>query len=208
MRRSLSISCLCQCIPHNPPKTAIICSYIQPRFAAANRRFKTPDPSVYRELANKFNNWLQWCDLPQRIFLTWGGNRLENINSFKSDLVHLNAKGIKLLWYLLKTFSWRLLIHTYTAVLRFSRCHSYPSQLCDTTLLRESCKLGHWPRAACISPPSVGRIFCPYACPCDAAFRRSISATKTPKVKKEEKEGCAPSQSASSISPGWRHDPG
>ena len=89
---------LVQTIACNLPKTAIICSYIEPRFAAANRRFNTPDPSVYRKLAKKFNNWLQRWDLPKRKFLTWGSNRLENLDIFKSDLVHLNAEGIRLLW--------------------------------------------------------------------------------------------------------------
>ena len=89
---------LVQTIACNLPKTDIICSYIEPRFAAANRRFKTPDPGDYRKLAKKFNNWLQRWDLPQRKFLTWGSNRFENIELFKSDLVHLNAEGIRLLW--------------------------------------------------------------------------------------------------------------
>ena len=44
---------LVQIIACNLPKTDIICSYIEPRFAAANRRFKTPDPGEYTKLAKK-----------------------------------------------------------------------------------------------------------------------------------------------------------
>lgn len=82
------------------PKTAIICAYIEPRFAPANLRFNTPDPLEYKALARKFNNWLQRWNVPYRKFLTWGSNRLENPNLFKPDLVHLNESGLILFWNL------------------------------------------------------------------------------------------------------------
>ena len=91
---------LVQSIASNLPEAVIICSYIEPRFAEANSRFNSPDPSTYKALAKKFNNWLQRWDLPYRKLLTWGRNRFENRNLFKYDLVNLNEEGIKLLWEL------------------------------------------------------------------------------------------------------------
>ena len=91
---------LVQTIASNLPGSAIICLYIEPRFAEANSRFNTPDRSTYRALAKKFNNWLQHWDLPYRKCLTWGKNRFENKSLFKHDLVHLNVEGINLLWEL------------------------------------------------------------------------------------------------------------
>ena len=82
------------------PNTAIICSYIEPRFASANPRFSTPDPLVYKALARKFNNWLQHWKVPYRKFLTWGSNRFENLDLFKTDLIHLNPEGLKVFWSL------------------------------------------------------------------------------------------------------------
>ena len=82
------------------PTAAIICSYIEPRFAPANPRYNSPNPSEYKTLARKFNNWLQRWKVPYRKFLTWGSNRLENPNLFKADLIHLNESGITLFWNL------------------------------------------------------------------------------------------------------------
>lgn len=91
---------LVQRIVDNLPEAAIICSYIEPRFAEANSRFNTFDFCGYRALAKKFNNWLQKWDLPYRKFLTWGSNRFENKELFKADLIHLNSKGLHLFWEL------------------------------------------------------------------------------------------------------------
>ena len=82
------------------PKAAIICSYIEPRFALANPRFNTPNPSEYKALARKFNNWLHRWDIPYRKFLIWGSNRFENSNLFKPDLIHLNQDGLTVFWNL------------------------------------------------------------------------------------------------------------
>ena len=82
------------------PNTAIICAYIEPRFARANPRFCSPEPSEYKALARKFNNWLQRWKVPYRKFLTWGSNRFENPNLFKPDLIHLNENGLIVFWNL------------------------------------------------------------------------------------------------------------
>ena len=79
---------------------------------------------------------------------------------------------------------------------------------CHPTLLRESCELGHWLRAACISSPNRWSFSCPHARHFDAVFRSLFAAAKTPEVQeKEKKEGCAFSQSQFSIPPGWPRDP-
>lgn len=84
------------------PNVPIICAYIEPRFALPEGYFKTPEPSVYKAYARKFNNWLQRWDVPYRKLITWGSNRLENKDLFKLDGVHLNKEGLTLLWNLLE----------------------------------------------------------------------------------------------------------
>ena len=80
----------------------IICSYIEPRFALPEGPYHTPDQSVYKSYARKFNNWLKKFDVPYCKFLTWGSNRLENKELFKRDGVHLNQQGLFILWDLLE----------------------------------------------------------------------------------------------------------
>ena len=82
------------------PNSAIICSYIEPRFAEANPYFNTPNPSGYKALARTFNNWLQRWKVPYRKFMTWGLNRFENLDLFKPDLIHLNQNGLEVFWNL------------------------------------------------------------------------------------------------------------
>lgn len=82
-------------------KSIIICSTIEPRFASARPRFHSLDPLAYKASARKFNNWLRGFRAPDCKFLTWGHNRLENKNLFKSDFVHLNKVGLEILWNLL-----------------------------------------------------------------------------------------------------------
>ena len=66
----------------------------------ANPRFCSPEPSEYKALARKFNNWLQRWKVPYRKFLTWGSNRFENPNLFQPDLIHLNENGLIVFWNL------------------------------------------------------------------------------------------------------------
>ena len=84
------------------PSSVFICSTVEPRFAPANERFCTLGPDVYKTLTHKFNRFMKKWDLPDRKFLTWGANRLENRELFKKDLVHLNERGLHLLWELME----------------------------------------------------------------------------------------------------------
>ena len=50
--------------------------------------------------AKAFNRLLKKWTLPDYRFLTWGANRLENINLFDKDRVHLNTTGKKVISHL------------------------------------------------------------------------------------------------------------
>ena len=78
----------------------LITSTIEPRFAKANERFQTPPPEQYHVAAKAFNRLLKKWTLPDYRFLTWGANRLENINLFDKDRVHLNTTGKKVISHL------------------------------------------------------------------------------------------------------------
>ena len=93
---------LIQYLSSKLPNVPIICAYIEPRFALPGGYFKSPEPSDYKAYARKFNNWLKRWDVPYRKFITWGSNRLENKELFKRDGVHLNERGLTLLWDLLE----------------------------------------------------------------------------------------------------------
>lgn len=93
---------LIQYLSSKLPNVPIVCAYIEPRFALPGGYFNTPEQSVYKAYARKFNNWLQRWDVPYRKFMTWGSNRLENRELFKKDGIHLNERGLILLWDLLE----------------------------------------------------------------------------------------------------------
>lgn len=91
---------LCLKIKERLPNLVLICSTVEPRFALENRRHNTPPPEQYRVAAKAFNRLLKKWNVPEYRFMTWGANRLENINLFANDYVHLNMNGKKVMWRL------------------------------------------------------------------------------------------------------------
>ena len=90
----------CSVLKEVLPNLILICSTIEPRFAPSNHRYQTPSPSEYKVAAKAFNRLLQKWRLPNYRFYTWGTERLENNQLFARDLVHLNEKGLTLMWKL------------------------------------------------------------------------------------------------------------
>ena len=75
----------------------LICSTVEPRFAIANDRHRTPSLEQYNVAAKAFNRLLKKWTVPDYRFMTWGANRLENVGLFAKDGVHLNTNGRKIM---------------------------------------------------------------------------------------------------------------
>ena len=83
------------------PKSFIIASQVEHRHLDVPNRHGTPSVDLYRKLANNFNKWLARQSFKDKILLLNGADKLSNPIFFRSDGIHLNQKGLSLVFDLI-----------------------------------------------------------------------------------------------------------
>lgn len=83
------------------PNTFVIASQVEFRQLSVVNRHGTPKADLFKKLAISFNKWLCRQTFKDKILLVNGCNKLGDKSFFREDLVHLNLKGLKLLFSLI-----------------------------------------------------------------------------------------------------------
>lgn len=83
------------------PNSKIIASQIEHRHLKYVNKHQSPKEDLYRKLANCYNRWLVRQLFKDKLLIINGFNKLSEETYFKSDGVHLNLKGLELLFDLI-----------------------------------------------------------------------------------------------------------
>ena len=83
-------------IKNNLPKVILVPVQVECRFLESVNKFGTPPYSRYRLIRNKLNKAFQKIENKDFLCCIAGKNRLDNIEYYCSDRIHLNSQGIKL----------------------------------------------------------------------------------------------------------------
>ena len=83
------------------PNSYIVVSQIELRHLERVNRHGTPSSVLYKKLAVNFNKWLCRRKFKNKILLVNGETKLSKPSFFKSDDVHLNRRGLNLLFSLI-----------------------------------------------------------------------------------------------------------
>ena len=85
------------------PNSIIISAQVELRYYAENNRWNCPTESEFRKRRSSVNKFLNRLKLKNYVLNISGPGRLDNPKYYKRDGVHLNEKGVKLYFSLIKS---------------------------------------------------------------------------------------------------------